>query len=116
MSSGPRRLSDGPLLGLRVRDVAEICLMLPYRKSLVRVKIGTLFLIFMTCWLFLEFISDQTVVVFALAMIASVLSWFVWCERCKSSLYYRADGTRLPSYGLRFIIASQCPHIGLERL
>jgi DNA-directed RNA polymerase subunit RPC12/RpoP len=88
----------------------------PHKKSLVRLEAGTVLLIFVSCWLYLRYISDQIDAVLAVAGISAVSAWFIRCERCKSSIYYRAGGTRFPSYGVKFLITSRCPHCGLRRL
>jgi hypothetical protein len=47
-----------------------------------------------------------------------MLVYLIRCESCKSSIYYRAGGTRMlvqtpSSYG--FLSARHCPYCGLER-
>ena len=87
----------------------------PANKSLVRLKGATVFLIFVACWLWLKYISSHENLVFSIAAITAILPWFLRCERCKSSIYYRAGGVRMPRYSLSFFTARQCPCCGLER-
>lgn len=87
-----------------------------HRRSLVRLQAGVVFGVFVCCWLYLRYVSGNSVFAFAVAGISSVSMWFIRCEQCHSSLYYRAGGRRFPSYGLTFLIHRRCPHCGLERL
>jgi hypothetical protein len=45
-------------------------------------------------------VSGTIAGVVAVAAVSSVAMWFIRCERCHSSLYYRAGERRFSSYGL----------------
>lgn len=115
MTVEPRQTGERTQAGV-ADDAASATSLSGNHGSLVRVKAGVAFMAFLCCWLFLRYVSGASAGVFAVAAISSVAMWFIRCERCHSSLYYRSGGRRFPSYGLTFLIQRRCPHCGLERL
>jgi len=92
---------------------------LPRSKSLVRVKVALLFLIFLACVIALRLDSAYEDALLAVAGVSAVLFWFVRCESCKSSIYYRAGGKRKLFFGagtLVFLLARECPCCKLVRV
>ena len=88
-------------------------------RSLFRVKIACLTLVFLGCGVGLRLGSGHDNVLIAVAGLSAVLFYFVRCESCKSSIYYRKGGERKFLFGtgsVAFLLARQCPCCGLERL
>jgi hypothetical protein len=92
----------------------------PLARSIYRVKVAALSIVFLGCWLALIFqVTRHWEYIFVLAGASAVSVNFVRCERCHSSLYYRAGGTRVFFYGPKsasFLWSKQCPACGLERV
>jgi hypothetical protein len=89
-------------------------------RSYVRIKALVLFSIFLGCSISLLVLPywNQNLL-FSLAAISAVLTFFVRCERCHSSIYYRAGGRRVLFHGastLRTLLGKRCPSCGLERI
>jgi hypothetical protein len=86
-------------------------------RSRYRIKVLALSGIFLACWLVLRFqFTTHDILALAIAGAAAVLLYFVRCERCHSSLYYRAGGARRFFPGPSFLWAKRCPSCNLERL
>lgn len=91
------------------------------RRSRYRIKVAMLASVFLACGLVIKFVPlAHPELLLPLMALAAVPINFVRCERCHSSLYYRAGGTRVfvqstPSV-LRFVLAKRCPVCGLERI
>jgi hypothetical protein len=88
-------------------------------RSLVRVKIWLLQLVFLACWLAVGFGELALVYenkAFGLASIISVLMFFVRCEQCHSSEILDGPG-RLMFVSWRGVFpAKHCPNCGKERI
>jgi uncharacterized membrane protein len=56
------------------------------RQSLVRLKAGAAFMVFLSCWLFLRYVSGNSAIAFGIAGVSAVSVWFIRCERCHSSI------------------------------
>jgi hypothetical protein len=74
---------------------------------------------FLGCWLALAFklpVNDHALL--AIAGVSAIFLYFVRCERCHSSIYYRAGGTRTLFHirSLSILWAKQCPSCKLERV
>ena len=88
------------------------------RKSYVRLKSVLLLAVFLGCVIGFYNDSPHALALFAVAGASSLLQYFVRCESCHSSIYYRAGGGRNLLFGpssYRFMYSSQCPYCGLER-
>jgi hypothetical protein len=77
-------------------------------KSLVRVKSAVVLLAFMACWLWLKYARRYDDWMFIVAAIIATLPWFIRCEKCKSSIYYKGGGARHLSFAT-FFTARRCP-------
>lgn len=92
----------------------------PHQRSLVRIKAAVLFVLFVGCWLsLLRNPSWHEITLLVVAGVAAVLFYFVRCERCHTSIYYRAGGTRVLFQGrssLLVLASKKCPSCGLERI
>jgi hypothetical protein len=52
------------------------------------------------------------------AVLVAISPYFVRCETCKSSIYYRTGGQRMFPAGpsaLKFMFSRKCPYCGHER-
>jgi hypothetical protein len=94
----------------------------PPGKSFVRVKAVVVFTAFLGCWIAVLYGSTHGGALLAVAGAAAVLLYFVRCESCHSSIYYRAGGERTLFFGPRaslrgfgFLASGRCPYCGLER-
>jgi hypothetical protein len=88
------------------------------RRSLVRLKSVLLLTVFLGCLIALRKGSPHVIALFAVAAASSLLQYFVRCESCHSSIYYRAGGSRSLIAGpstVRFLYSNRCPYCGLER-
>ena len=90
-------------------------------KSLFRVKILILFTVFLCCWLAFTFNVSRNYenAIFCVAGASAILIYFVRCESCHSSIYYRKGGTRKLFGGFdyyKFALAGRCPCCGRERI
>ena len=89
-------------------------------RSYVRVKALVLLGVFLGCGVALRFQSrlpDE--LLFAVAALSAVLVYFIRCERCHSSIYYRAGGKRVLLHGassLAILASRRCPCCDLERI
>jgi len=84
----------------------------PNKASLYRVKMAGVFVAFLCCALALKAGFGNQFVVLLTAMFVSVLPYFIRCENCKSSIYYRAGGKRAIFMGpstAYFVFAKRCP-------
>jgi hypothetical protein len=91
----------------------------PSSASLYRVKMAGVFLAFLCCALALKEGFGNQFVVLLTAMFVSVLPYFIRCENCKSSIYYRAGGKRAIFMGpstAYFVFAKRCPCCGVVRV
>jgi hypothetical protein len=86
------------------------------RRSWYRVKTVALTATFAACWL-AGFVGTAAhgFAVASIAAISVMFLYFVRCERCRSSLYYRAGGARAP-WKVSFLWAKRCPCCELERI
>jgi len=86
----------------------------------MRVKVAVLFLVFISCWCAVLWAPHwHTDAVFVVAAVAAVLVYFVRCESCHSSIYYRAGGERSLFVGktsILVLVGKHCPVCGLERI
>ena len=77
-------------------------------------------LVFISCWFALAIgETEHTNLLIAISGASAVLNFFVRCESCKTSIYYRAGGERnftVGPYYYRFMLAAKCPVCGLRRL
>src|SRR5271154_3081474 len=89
-------------------------------RSRYRVKIVVLCAVFLGCWFALRFHATRHwEYLFLVAAAAAIPVNYVRCERCHSSLYYRAGGTRVffdSPTSVSFLWAKLCPVCGLERI
>ena len=89
-------------------------------RSRVRVKSAVLFIAFMACWLVLSLRPHwHEDLVLVVAGVSAVLYYFIRCEQCHSSIYYRAGGKRVLFPGpstISILTAKRCPCCGLERI
>jgi hypothetical protein len=90
-------------------------------KSFFRVKIAFLFMVFFGCWLALALhvARDYENAVFFIAAASAILMYFVRCESCHSSIYYRKGGVRkiFGSFDFyKFALAGRCPCCGRKRI
>jgi hypothetical protein len=86
-------------------------------RSRYRVKVIVLAAIFLACWFVLRFqFTTHDIIVLSIAGATAVLVNFVRCERCHSSLYYHAGGTRRFFGSPSFLWVKRCPSCDLERL
>jgi hypothetical protein len=89
------------------------------KRSLVRVKAATLFVVFFSCWCAVLWAPHwHSNAVFLVAAVAAVLVYFVRCESCHSSIYYRAGSERsffADKTALLMLVGKQCPICGLKR-
>ena len=91
----------------------------PRRASLYRVKMAGVFVAFLCCALAIKAGIGSQLIVFLAAMFVSVLPYFIRCENCKSSIYYRAGGKRAIFMGpstVHFVFAKRCPCCGAVRV
>jgi len=83
-------------------------------KSLFRVKIAILFTVFVCCWL----AFDENAIL-GVAGASAILMYFVRCESCHSSIYYRKGGVR-KIFGAfdyyKFALAGRCPCCARKRI
>jgi len=86
----------------------------------VRIKAAVLFVLFLVCLYLLKIITSEKYqdIILLVAAGLSVGAYFIRCETCKSSIYYRAGGERRffptpSSFG--FLVAARCPCCGMER-
>jgi len=89
------------------------------RRSLVRVKVWLLWILFIACWTLVRFgrlSEDADLVVLVLAGVVAVLFFFVRCEQCHTSEMRARSGTLpLPSRN-GFFPPKHCSVCGKERL
>ena len=89
-------------------------------RSLVRVKAGVLAALFLACWVALKVWPDwHGSALIAVAAMSAVLFYFIRCEKCHSSIYYRRGGRRTFPAGLgalALLSRKRCPECGMERI
>jgi len=85
------------------------------KRSLVRVKLAILQLIFLTCWLGIMFLpSDWQMTVMGIGMIVGCLFFLIRCERCKKPLFSVWPDEQKNNEGA-FSAKKNCPKCGLSR-
>jgi hypothetical protein len=87
----------------------------PSKRSLVRIKAVLLHIVFLCCAIALANRSDHVLALMGIAGASAILVYFVRCESCKSSIYYRAGGERYPPNPSRFLYSARCPYCELKR-
>jgi hypothetical protein len=90
-------------------------------KSLFRVKIAILFGVFFCCWLAfaLKIARNYENAILGVAGASAILMYFVRCESCHSSIYYRKGGVRkfFGSFDYyKFALSGRCPCCGRKRI
>jgi hypothetical protein len=89
------------------------------KASLYRVKMAGVFIAFLCCGFALKMSFGNPLVVLSTAMFVGVTPYFIRCEHCKSSIYYRAGGKRVILMGpsaVYFVFAKRCPCCGASRV
>ena len=88
-------------------------------RSLFRVKVWSLWAVFLACAALLRFASlpqSAQLTLVGVAMITSIGFYFVRCEKCKTPLISLRIGALSRSVGSTFIPPKHCPVCGKERI
>jgi hypothetical protein len=89
-------------------------------RSMVRVKAASLAALFLACWVTLKLWPNwHDNALFAVAALSAVLFYFIRCETCHSSIYYRRGGRRAFPAGLgafALLTKKRCPECGMDRI